>query len=138
MNTTTISLEQLKDQYYKANRSFERHQNKLAKELGWSTFYEIRPVDLTPEDLEKISAEEVEKLAELYTAKRELYWSIHEREAALCGNMKYHNACKKAYDFIDGFPVLEANNILKEHGLSTFGLIAELEENPNFLEEVIL
>lgn len=138
MNTTTTSIEQLKNQYHGARRTSERFQAEIAKKLGWSTYYEIRPVDLTPELIEKLSQEDVDKLERLYNNERELYWRVHGLEAAQKNTIKEHVAAKKAYDWIDSFPCMVVNQILREHGLTSFSLISKLVDNPNFIEEVLL
>ena len=133
MSSNTISLE---SKYASARRSYERFQVQLAKKLGWNTFYQIRPIDLTREDVEKLSREDCKKLQRLYSSQSELYWQMHGIEAVQNNNMKYHIAAKKAYDFLEGFPRMEAGKWLQEYRLTTLTLIEKLMENPNFLAEV--
>lgn len=129
--------EHLKTRYLVAKRSYERYQFQIAKKVGWNTFYQIRPIDLTREDVEKLSREDVEKLQRLYNAQYECFWKMKEAEAKENNALEKYVAAKKADDFLQGFPRMDAAYWLREHGLTTFTLTEKLMENPNFLAEVV-
>lgn len=137
-NSQTVNVEQLKTRYRGRNYKYEQTQRKVADALGWTSFYEITPVELKNVDpiyLKKLDPELILELTETYNESREAYWELHEAECMRDDRLDYHFACKKTYDFLDSMAFEESSKWLLSHGLNTLTLTQKLLEDPTFLEE---
>lgn len=137
-NSSLSNLEELKTRYRSVHYKYEQIQRRVADALGWSSFYEITPVELKNVDpiyLKKLDPELILELSRTYNESRDAYWKLHEAECMRDDRLDYHFACKKAYDFLDGLSFEESSKWLLSHGLNTLTLTRKLLEDPNFLED---
>ena len=116
----TSSLSEISDLKYKYRELSKEYDEQKADFI-----YHV-----SCEDFELLSAQDFLKLKEAYTAKKKAYWKLFTAE-----NPK-DTATVKAYEFLNSLSFDEKIAFLQKNDLTTISLIAELERNPNFIEEV--
>ena len=116
----TSSLSEISNLKYKY-----RELSKEYDELKADFLYHV-----SCEDFELLSAQDFLKLKEAYTAKKKAYWKLFQAENP------EDDATVKAYRFLNSLTFDEKIEFLQKNDLTTVSLIAELEQNPNFIEEV--
>ena len=96
-NSSLSNLEELKTRYKGVYYKYEQTQRKVADALGWTSFYEITPVELKNVDpvyLKKLDPELILELTETYNESREgtRFGGLHQR-----GNR--HTRCGMGVNF---------------------------------------
>lgn len=114
---TAIEINNLKRKYTNVCKKFESKKERFLDHIGW-------------EDFEVLSSYDFIELKELYIEKKQLYWQLHALEHP------DDKASKVAYDFLNSMSSLESVDWLRQHNLTTHQLIAEIANNPKYLEEV--
>ena len=105
-------------------------QKRLELPLPGQKFWTLEQVDLDDPKLEDIK----EDFKNLVETIHSLHWEIEKDEAILNNNLPEYYATRKAYSFLDSQDD-GGISFLREHNLTTHGLIYEIMENPNFIEE---
>lgn len=117
-------------------------QEKMAVDMGRSTFYDILPRNYSILPVEKCSLHDLSLLEELHEKAFDIHWTLEYKKAVKKDNLAQYNAEFKLYSFLDVLNDLEKRLFFEKleskygHRVSTHMIIQELMKSPNFLEEV--
>lgn len=149
MNKTPTDFEalrvpQLENIYLGVNHSVEELQEKLAIEMGRSSYYDILPrnFNIIPE-ITKCSLDDLQRLEELTTRRFNCYWAIQKKKAKKNGTLERYYAEYKFYDTRNRMNDEQINELFIRaeaycnQRMTTHKIIQCIIEAPNFLEEVM-
>ena len=105
-------------------------QKRLDLPLPGQQFWTMDQVDLNDPRLEDIKDDFRNFMGKVH----ELQWEIEKAEAVINNTLPQYYATRKAYSFLDSQDD-GGITFLQEHNLTTHGLIYEIMENPQFIEE---
>ena len=105
-------------------------QERLDLPLPGQQFWTMDQVDLNDPRLEDIK----DDFRNFMEKVHELQWEIEKDEAVINNTLPEYYATRKAYSFLDSQDD-GGITFLQEHNLTTHGLIYEIMENPQFIEE---
>lgn len=124
------SLDDKKKTYRALKNRRDSYSVEIATILDMPKIWVIDQVDFDDPRLSHIKDDFLKVTKRLH----ELYWEIEREEAIRDGTFPHYIATRKAYCFLDSQPD-KGIQFLQKHNLTTHGLIYELLENPNYLEE---
>jgi len=112
-------------------------QQKLAADMGRSSFYDILPRNYTILPIEKCSIQDLGILEELHEKAFDCFWTIEKKKAEEKGQLKEFEATFKFYSLMDCLTDDEQSRIYEKAGMSSHEIIQSIMQTPNFLEEVM-
>ena len=115
---TPMELNNLKREYRKLSRKYDELKYQFKDHIEW-------------DDLETLCTEDFLELKETYILRKNLYWKIHRLEHP------EDTASEKAYRFLNSMTHNDQLDFLREHELTTHGLIEKIKETPDYLEGIV-
>lgn len=118
-------------------------QEKMAGDMGRSTFYDILPRNFSILPVERCSLHDLSQLEELHEKAFDVHWTLEHKKAVQKNNLAYYDAEFKLYSFLDILSDPEQKRFFEKletlygHRVSTHMITRKIIENPNFIEEVI-
>jgi len=117
-------------------------QEKLSKDMGIPTFYNIVPRNFSILPIEKCSHHDIKMLEDLHAKQFDCFWTLEEKKACENDDHKNFEARYRFYSFMDLLNDNEVNEFYiqcqERNGslMTSHDIIEQLKINPNFLEEV--
>lgn len=148
MNNTRTDFENmristLRNIYVGVTHKKEVLQEKLAADMGRSSFYDILPRNYSILPVEKCSLQDLSQLEKLHERAFDVHWTLKQKEAVEKNNLQYYNAEFKLYSFLDVLNDIEQKLFFEKleakygQRVSTHMIIQRIMQQPKFLEEVM-
>lgn len=147
MNNTRTDFEKLRiptleNIHRGITHKIEVLQEKMAVDMGRSTFYDILPRNYSILPVDKCSLHDLEQLEELHEKAFDCHWTMENKKAIEKNNLPQYEAEFKLYSFLDVLNDIEQKLFFEKletrygQRMSTHKIIQEMIQSPNFLEEV--
>lgn len=146
MNTSNfeqLRIPQLENIHRGVTHKLEVLQEKMAGDMGRSTYYDILPRNFPNLPVEKCSIHDLKLLEELHEKSFDVYWTLEHKKAEENDTLEAYYASFKFYSFRDCLTDDELNEFFVRceaycnQRMSTQKIIQALMEAPNFIEEVM-
>ena len=139
-----LRVTQLERIYNGVNHKVELLQEKLAADMGRTSFYDILPrnFSIIPE-IHQCSLHDLKELEELTAKRFDVYWAMEHKKAAAKGTLEKYYAEFKYYSLRDTLNDDEINELFTRietycnQRMTSHKIITCIMEAPNFLEEVM-